>query len=993
MLILAIGCAKSAQKDELANDSGSGDDDNNDSDSSTVDDDSNGIKTCFDIAHFKGGMDIHLGLDQARPGEEVTVAPIEDHFPKRGENSYVILSGLRILPKEWTSSKITFDVPQSAVSGPLYVRFSNGKTSEKIQHFKVIRGFDKESEPKGLKFTSTGINGVAMMIETDGDYLYSVTGSNALTTYQICQGEADEKTCPLPSDITNYDEGYNVRSRIYFPQRLMAIELFGGCLFCVGSFGLEVFTLEELKTNASPEPVAAIAGAGFHSVAVKAKNNEIVVAMSEHVPQKHTRRLRAQMYSLNGENGEMSLKWEYSSAPCQSCTKERLFGIAIDSVYDKVYLGKAEYNLLGTPVGKIEEIVYKDAGLENPPILDYTTGYGNLQIPWMLQETHASGASHGRLWSGILYMGGGSNESFKVYETSASSPLELKETINMRPDVVHAERFAILDDQITVGMNNSIGTPDVSFLNTQDTCGCKGTACSCWATDYGDSADAFDWPHDIAVHPTFPGEDEYDGRIFIIDEWGGILTYPYKNGSPPTFDEQGFEGAPEICQGILSRECSPTYYKYLPERHIHTGGPGGPAIHLTDERVYIGARGGGLWSVDRRDISEGAKWKWAPWQWQYFRGSDQDPEPRAITGMRARKYSPNGDTFIVARGHNKAVNWGAMVVGILYKENKTGIIEELAHSRDVQGNYGLNFYTINGQVVWPEPDLAYISTYHKGVHAYVVDPREGQESIDVHVDSPLNQVGFVEKPTGDLAVTIKWHEVTNPEIAGQMLVGFLGGSGLHRYDVSYTGADEAEVDEFEGVPPNRDNPNLHISFDNKKVLSCLKGKDVDWIDVTETGVVAASTSNGLAVFSISAFDGDQPTWNEVKINAGKWGWSTANEDLFGPKVSDNGFGHLSFDEADSNYLYVLNNGLWRLAISQDLETGRYKAEPVGYYPALNYFGASRDFVGTGMVAWGDPDIPTLHQPIAVVGDVGATGDGSIFVTTWPGTVQQVDLDF
>jgi len=890
--------------------------------------------------------EISVSPEGATPGERATIRG-SGFGETPGAESAVVLSGLRIEADSWGEEQIDFTVPEDGVTGPLYVRISDVDTSDSA-HFRVLRSVGT-MEPSGLKLADTGLQGAGTLVEADGAFLYSVTGLDTLTTYDIRQFP--------PLDTGNYEVDYHVQSRVYFPQRLADLKVYEGHLYCVGDFGLRIYRCQDLQADESPLATASVAGGAYYSADARWKGepiNGLLVALSEYRPQTGSDLLRVPLYRFLPDKGELEPLGEYSRVECEgspNCSQERQFDVAIDPDHPKIYLGASRqiwYELL--PRGTLYEFgIGADLELD----ITHTQEFGPDRLPWNLE------ADHSRLWVGFCSTASLDNARFMAYEAWSDPGFSSVKTIHTNSAIPTIARLNIIDEGAIAVIDGNDGHMwdipafpfNVGILDTVEPC--EGDDCFLTADD-PDTGKSADWALDVGGAPD-PPESEYDGTLFVSDEWAGVLLFPYRK-NPLTFFE--FPGAP-----MDPGTGDPTQYKFMHDHHIPTGCWAG-RIHISEDRAYVAARGGGPWSVARADVSDAAQWKWVRWNWSP--DSTDKPQPNPASSLCTRQY-PEGN-YIVTRSHSKAFGWGGDIKVILYKETEYGI-EKLAESAKINPSPN----TGASDTIWPEQDLVYVTTATEGVHALVVDPGDRPPPGDLPESAPRDPGITIHSnviAAGGItrAVCMRWHDP-----GSELLVGFDLGGGFYRYDVDYPGDIENP-----GMPPDRDHPDLPIEISGDTALACLQGKDAVELDITEAGIIAVSTNDGLAIFSIDAFDEEpQPEWPQIKVDTSTWSHAWGP----GPSVGDGGFGDVSFDRELPEYLYVLNNGLWCLRIDPEQLNDPYV---VGYYPATDGFNASKDYGGVGLKAWGDPDLFTLHQPSSVRAD----GD-TIFVTGWAGKVQKL----
>lgn len=508
---------------------------------------------------------------------------------------------------------------------------------------------------------------------------------------------------------------------------------------------------------------------------------------------------------------------------------------------------------------------------------------------------------------------------FQVYDLfPGTTHLSLAKTVTGPYRLGRATRVKIIDDQITVGSSWSGERPDVYLLDTFN----SGT--QPLATD-----NSLDWAFDVTGYST--SSDANEGKIIVADEWGGFITYDYTDTPSPLISHDQDYGW--VVAGAMTQE-----------------------IYLTDDRLFVADRGAGVWSADRYDIADESSWKWIDWEW-----AETEPQPHPISALCTREDTTHG-TLIAALGHNKAMAWGSKIYGILYKES-TDDIEFMAISDEIDP---ATLYSTGISVIWPEPDLTYMITGSDGFRAYVINP--DTPSIELHPDCLTEGFGSDIFSTTNLANCMVYYD-------DQIIIGskpgiFENAPTLHIYDVSYP----------EGVP-DRDNPDRQITITKNTDLKCLKYKTVNHVDITPSGLIAISTSQGVAVFHISWI----PQLNAMS-DVQAWALIKIPDETYLPwwKGSWTSF-HADARFSDDSTLYVVKNpeGLWKIDLQVDHGSYTHNSKPAGFYPGvqcgINY--------SQLLHGWFNPDIETLHHPYGLVVD-----SDDVYVHGWSGKVNRLSFD-
>ncbi|KYK23826.1 hypothetical protein AYK24_00925 [Thermoplasmatales archaeon SG8-52-4] len=508
---------------------------------------------------------------------------------------------------------------------------------------------------------------------------------------------------------------------------------------------------------------------------------------------------------------------------------------------------------------------------------------------------------------------------FQIYNLiSGSSHLSLAQTVTGPYRLGRATRVKIIDESITVGSSWSGERPDVYLMDTFS----PGT--QPLATD-----DSLDWAFDVTGYSIT--SDANEGKIIVADEWGGFITYDYTDiPSPLISHNQDYNW---VVAGAMTQE-----------------------IYITDERLFVADRGAGVWSIDSDDLSDESSWRWVDWEW-----AESEPQPHPISALCTKEDETYG-TLIAALGHDKAMAWGSKIYGILYKETVDDI-EFLAISDEIDP---ATLYSTGISVIWPETDLAYMITGSDGFRAYVINP--DVPSIELHKDCQTQGFGTDSFSTSNLANCMVYYE-------GKIIIGskpglLMSSPTLHIYDVSYP----EEV-------PDRNNPDRKINIIKSAELKCLKYKDVNHIDITPSGLIALSTSQGAAVLDILWIPqlnamSDQKAWDLIKIP----------DDTYKPWWK-NSWTSFQADArfSDDSTLYVVKNpeGLWRLDLETDDAHYTHNIRPAGFYPGvqcgINY--------SQLLHGWQNPDIITIHHPYGLTVE-----NDKIFVHGWSGKVNALSFD-
>jgi hypothetical protein len=820
----------------------------------------------------------------APTGETVTLQGSGFGF----QPGHVVLTGLRITPQSWSDTRIRFVVPEDAASGFLRVRPAQGPPSESIL-FTVERSLPPgQVAPYGLQLEDTGLPGAALLVETDGAFLYGITGFETLSTYELQDHQP-----------------HRFRSRAWLNQRVADLRIREGFLFCVGDHGLLVFRCSDLQEGVTM-PTAAIAGGSFIGVDVRpdptGEEDGLLLALSEHAPRWGSDQLRVVFYRFAEE--QLTPLGSYNRA---AAAEERQFAVALDPLQRKAYVS-GWISLSG------EDKYLMELSTTNlaKPTLQHREETGHV----LAGDMEAIG---NRLWTGVTTTKLG-NELFRTYRLHAGTKhLNLDQIITGRAAWGRVARVKVIDHRVTLGSAWFGNRPDIFLLSSfgQDT-----TAVA--------SLDSLDWAFDVTGLAQPGGSNE--GKVIVADEWGGFMTLDYQISPQP-----GLSHRPD--------------YQWVPAAAMTEG------LHLDGDRVYIAGRGAGPWSADHNNLTDESQWRRVDFDW-----TRAEPQPHPVSAVCTRE-DPTGGRLIAALGHEKAMAWGNQIIGLLYRETATKI--ELLAESEAFDPPGL--YSQGVSVVWPEPDLVYMTTGTDGVRAYVVDPTI--PSITVHQD--CREGGFATNlySTALTAYCLK-HWTTGG--ARKLIVGskpglLVGDPALNLFSLSYP----------QGVP-NREQPHAPIRVVHEAALQCMKWKQVESLDVRPSGWVAAATSTGLALFHLSWV----PALNAMN-GATAWARIHVPPEAYAPWWDSNwgaAVAEVSFGSDNTVYVVKAPEGLWRLAIEWDPANRTQRCMATGYYPGVQ---CGMDY-RIQLHGWANPNIPTLHHPYGVVAD----GD-TAFVTGWSGKVQRL----
>ncbi len=524
------------------------------------------------------------------------------------------------------------------------------------------------------------------------------------------------------------------------------------------------------------------------------------------------------------------------------------------------------------------------------------------------------------LWCGLTSTALG-NHLFRAYTLKpGTEALRLSRTIQGGPAAGRVSRVRIVDRQVTVGSSWYGNRPDVFLLTT------FGNTTLPAATQ-----NSLDWAFDVTGLARTSGTNA--GKLLVADEWGGFITYDY-------------QVTPKL--GLAHRPD----YQWVVASAMTEG------LHLAEDRIYVAGRGAGPWSAAQDHPANEAGWRRARFDW-----TSKEPQPHPISALCTRR-DPQAGMLIAALGHDKAMAWGTQIVGLLYRE-AADRLELLAEAQPFDPP-GLLSEGVGA--LWPEPDLVYLTTGSDGFRAYVVDPQA--PSFTLHRD--CREAGFATN-VFSTALTARCfrHHISGDHrrlVVGSTPGLLLGEPTLNLFALEYPG----------GVP-DRDHPDRPIRVLHEARLNCMKWKAIRGLDVRPSGLVAAATSAGLALFHLSWVPAlnqlsDFMAWNRIRVptEAYEPWWHEA----WGAELTDVSF-------ADDNTLYVVKTpvGLWRLAFALDGTNTSHRAMATAYYPGVE---CGMDYTRL-LPGWADPDIPTLHHPYGVLAD----GD-SVWVTGWSGKLQRLD---
>ncbi|MDG6229483.1 MAG: hypothetical protein QCH96_05910 [Candidatus Thermoplasmatota archaeon] len=432
----------------------------------------------------------------------------------------VIVTGLCITPTTWSDTEIRFSIPNDAATGFLYVRTSDEIRSN-IVSFTIKRPLlEDQIAPVGLSLEETGLFGSASGVETDGEYLYGLTGFETLCTYKI-------------HDQTPY-ELVSIKS---LPQRVGDLKLHDGYLYVSGDHGLYIFKTQDLQQGTTT-PVAVLAGGSYITLDIKEKTGEplqgTILALCEYVPTIDPGHLQVPLYQFESE--ELTLLGCYKQPVIST---QRHHALAIDPLNQKVYVSGFE-----TLFGDDKYILEIDISSPSNPQLNHreeTAGLLGFDM-----ETRDD-----ILWMGILSQG---TEFFRTYRLrSGDDHLLLDGSVHGAYGIGRTTRIKIINDHITVGVAWAGARPDVFLLDTFHS-----------TTTPLASINSIDWAFDVTGYRL--DTDEHTGKIIVADEWGGFLTYDYTSTPTPAIThQQDYHWAPSSAM---------TENLYLTEERIYAANRG-----------------------------------------------------------------------------------------------------------------------------------------------------------------------------------------------------------------------------------------------------------------------------------------------------------------------------------------------------------------------------------------------------------------------------------
>lgn len=691
-------------------------------------------------------------------------------------------------------------------------------------------------------------------------------------------------------------------SRIYLPQRVGDLKVHNGYLFCAGDHGLSVYRCRDLQAGGT-ERIAGIAGGSFLSVDVKLKTGNpmagVLVALCDYRPNNGSDALNLHLYAFENETLARLGTFTRPAAGAE----ERQMSVAIDPGHAKVYVSGYQ-----TLLGNNRYLLEFDITDPARPALNHREETVGVLLFDM--ETRRD-----ILWAGLSATG---TETFRTYQLNpGAEPLTLSQQVMGKFQLGKTTRVKIIDDRVTVGSAWSGARPDVFLLSTFN----SGTAPLA-------AVDSIDWAFDV----TGFSETSDSGRIIVADEWAGFLTYGYHLYPDP----------------VITHERD---YRMILGAAMTEG------LHLTDKRIFVADRGGGVWSMDRFDLADESAWKWVPWAWD-----EEDPQPHPISALSTRHDETYG-TLIAALGHDKAMAWGTECMGLLYREDETQVT--LLAASDPIDPPGL--YSSGVSVVWPHQDIVFMTTGTDGIRAYLVDPR--RPSITLHRDCQAE--GFCRdvysQSNLSMCMAHHHHDGMDRLIVGSKPGLFSPEPTLHVFEVSYPS----------GIPDRR-HPDRPVVIRNNAALTFFKNNTVQHLTVHPSGMIAAATQLGLAVFHIDWIPAlnsmtDFQAWQAVKINEASYapwwhnGWPVA-------------FADVAFGDEQTIYGVKAPEGVWKLSLAYDRHNHTHECRATAFYPGV-HCGMNYNFM---LASWGKPGIATLHHPYGVAAD----GD-TAFVTGWSGKVQRL----
>lgn len=521
-----------------------------------------------------------------------------------------------------------------------------------------------------------------------------------------------------------------------------------------------------------------------------------------------------------------------------------------------------------------------------------------------------------RLWAGVVNTG---TVLFQAYELKPGSDhLTTGPTVRGKFGLGKTTRVRIVDDSVTVGSAWSGARPDVFLV---ETFGNETTAAA--------SADSLDWAFDV----TGIADAADRGKILVADEWGGFITYTYQKTAGYSIDH--------------ARD-----YRWAPATAMTEG------IHVFEDRIYIANRGAGVLSANRFDLADASDWRWVPWEW-----SLEEPQPHPISALETRR-DPQRGVLIAALGHDKAMAWGQKIYGMLYQETNNDI-RLLAISEEIDPP---GLYSSGVDVLWPETDLVYMVTGTDGFRAYVVDPEA--PSISLHTSCQTEGFGSDVFQAANIALCMDDYTIGGQYkiVVGSQPGLLVSSPTLHVFNVAYP----------QGIP-DRHYPDRPIVVTLESALECSSFKTVTHLDVDPSGLVAAGTGQGLALF--------RPSWiPELNglLNFQAWNKIHVPNEAFEPWWHSgwtNSFHDVSFASNAVLYAVKVPEGVWKVEFEIDEANQTHHCSAVGHYPGVQ---CGMDYTHL-LQGWGNPDVVTLHHPYGVAAD----GD-RVYVTGWSGKVQRLE---
>ncbi len=696
---------------------------------------------------------------------------------------------------------------------------------------------------------------------------------------------------------------YEFLSRTYLPQRVGDIRLHDDYLFCAGDHGLSVYRCVDLRAGGAPQPVAAVFDGACLAVDVRARTDApdagVLVALCEYLPRVDADSDTLSVPLYAFEDEELVRLGAFSRP---ALATERQHAVAVDPRHPKVYVSGYE-----TLFGADRYILEIDVCEPSDPVLVHREETGSV----LAFDMDARGD---RLWTGIVGTG---TELFRAYRLhEGDSPLELEQTVYGQFGLGRVTRVRIIDDATTVGSAWSGARPDVFLLDTFRS-GSEPLA----------TASSIDWAFDVSGWTTRSGV----GKIVVADEWGGFLTYDFRR--------------------LLGASI-----QHAADRQV-IGAAMTEDIQLSGDRVYIAGRGAGPWSADRGRLADASGWRRTEWHWD-----ESDPQPHPISGLATRDDGARG-TLIAALGHDKAMAWGNLIYGILYRETDSAI-ELLAVSDAIDPP---DLYSTGVDVIWPEEDLVFMTTGTDGFRAFVVDP----DAPRIAAHRQCQAVGFAADhfSSTNAALCMGYHRVGDDLriVIGSRPGLFVAEPTLHVFRVSFP----------DGIP-DRDQPNRTMVVRRETALACSRSRTVHHLEVHPAGIVAAATSLGVALFDVDWVDDlnvltDAAAWRRVHVPTTVYrpwwgdGWSASFKDV-------------AFGDHRTLYCVKAPEGVWRVDLSRDAGGLTYEGVSSAWYPGVQ---CGIDYTHF-LQGWRDPDIVTLHHPYALAAD----GD-TVYVTGWSGKVERL----